>query len=421
VSIVDAIFGRRDITGGDSGNLENPNTAITANSLVSLLGLSAKTLAGVTVTPKKAMGLSAVWRAVSLLSGTQAALPLHSYVPDGDHDGRKRISVDVLDDPHPELTPFEVWEFAWLSRHLWGNGYLQKLRDGHGVVRELWPIEPGRVRAGRVRPTRANPSGKVFEVTDDEGRSHAWTTNEVLHIKGLSYDGVMGISPIAAAKQTLGIGMASEEYGARFFGNGSLLAGVLQSDQKLDQATAEALHKRWVSKVAGLGKAHDIVVLGNGTKFQPIGVPPKDAAFLESRTLTVSEAARIWGLPPHLLAETQKSTSYGAGIETQGIQLVVYTLTPDLTRGQQRITKEITRPQHTGGFSEYAVDGLMRGDSKARAAFYESGIRAGWLLRSEPRRLENLPWVDGLDEPLTPMNMAPGADTTDEVQPHEHD
>jgi HK97 family phage portal protein len=414
MSLVSALFGQRSVTGSKS--LEDPNTPLTGESLMTLIGGGMKTLAGVNVTPQKAMGLTPIWRAVSLLSGAQAALPLHAYEP-ADNEGRKRITVPLLDDPHPELTKFELWEFACVSKHTWGNAYLQKVRDGLGRVVELWPIEPHRVRAGRVDPTKANPSGKVFEVTGDDGRTHAWTTYEVLHIPGLGYDGVTGASPIRVAQQALGIGLAAEEYGARFFGNGSLLAGVLQSEQRLDEKTAEALHKRWVTKVAGLGKAHDVVVLGNGTKFEPIGVPPKDAAFLESRTFTVSDAARMYGLPPHLLGETQKSTSYGAGIEAQGIQLVVYTLRPDLTRFEQRVTKELVAPQRKQAFAEYAVAGLLRGDTKARAAFYESGIRAGWLLRSEPRRLENLPYVEGLDVPLTPMNMALGADPDPDREP----
>jgi HK97 family phage portal protein len=407
MSLLDSLIGRRGVDGG-AGSPENPNNALTAESLATWFGSGVKSLAGVDVTPQRAMGLTAVYRAVALRSGTQAALPLHSY-EEATNGDRSRISLPVLSDPHPDLTRFEVWEFACVSLDLWGNSYQQKIRNGLGQVVELWPIEPWRVKVGKVRPSTLNPSGKVFSVTDDDGREHAWTSREVLHIPGMGYDGVVGASPIRVAKQALGIGLAAEEYSARFFGNGSLMAGVLQTEQRLQPAEADALHKRWVAKVAGLGKAHDIVVLGNGTKFQPIGVPPRDAAVLESRGFTVADAARLFGLPPHLLGDTQKSTSYGAGIEAQGIQLVVYTLRSPLTRVEQRVTKELVRPSRPDGFAEYAVEGLLRGDSKARAAFYESGIRAGWMLRSEPRRLENLPAVPGLDVPLTPMNMALGA------------
>jgi HK97 family phage portal protein len=418
VSLVDALFGTRDI-GGGTGNPENPANPLTGSVLSSWFGSAGKTHAGVHVTEKRAMGLTPIYRAVSLLAGTQAGLPLHTYTPTTD-GGRERTLHKLLLDPHPELTAFELWEFACVSKHLWGNAYLQKLRNGLGQVAELWPIEPWRVRVGRVKPSSLNPSGKVFEVTDDDGRTHAWTPREVLHIPGMGYDGITGCSPIRVAKQALGIGLAAEEYGARFFGNGSLMAGVLQTEQQLKPEQADALHKRWLAKVAGLGKAHDIVVLGNGTKFVPIGVPPKDAAFLESRSFTVGDAARLFGLPPHLLGETQKSTSYGAGIESQGTQLVVFTLQADLSRFQQRVTKELcTTPE----FAEYSTQGLMRGDSKTRAAFYQSGITSGWLLRSEARRFENLPAVDGMEIPLTPQNMALGAgpDLDDDPAPVEPD
>lgn len=418
MSLLDQLLGRRSVTG--SGNPENPATPLTADTLTSWFGAGVRSLAGVDVTPQKAMGLTAVYRAVALRSGTQAALPLHSYRRESNGD-RQRVDIDVLADPHPDLTPFEVWEFALVSHDLWGNGYLQKVRDGLGRVRELWPIEPWRVKVGRVKPSSLNPAGKVFAVTDDDGQIHAWTSREVLHIPNLGYDGCTGVSPVRIASQALGIGLAAEEYAARFYGNGSLLAGVLQSDQRLDQKDAEALHKRWLGKVAGLSKAHDVVVLGNGTKFVPIGVPPKDAAVLESRGFTISDAARLYGVPPHLLGETQKSTSYGAGIETQGIQLVTFTLRTPITRVEQRVTKELVRPAEPGAFAEYSVEGLLRGDSKARAAFYESGIRAGWMTRAEPRRLENLPAIDGLEKPLIPNWAAGGPSDERDTAPREDD
>ncbi len=409
MSLVDSLLGGRRSVTGSEGSLENPRTRLTVQSLLSLIGGGTRSLAGVHVTPKKAMGLTAVWRAVSLLSGTQAALPLHTYRTDAGGT-RTRVQVRALLQPHPEMTAFELWEWALVSRHLWGNAYLQKAEDGFGI-KHLLPLDPDCVRVGRVAPTALNPTGKVFEVRQDD-QTYAWTSREVLHIPGLGYDGVCGASPIRVASQALGLGLAAEEYGARFFGNGSLLAGVLQTEQRLEQKDAEALHKRWTAKVAGLDKAHDVVVLGNGTKFQPIGIPPRDAAFLESRTFAVADAARLYGLPPHMLGETQKSTSYGSGIEHQGIQLVVYTLRPDLTRFEQRITRELCP---TGVHAEYAVEGLLRGDSKARAAFYQSAIAGGgWMTRNEARAKENLPPLDGLDEPLVPSGAQTPAQLLDD-------
>src|SRR5690606_35692223 len=173
--------------------------------------------------------MSAVWRCTALISGVSSALPLHSYRA-GTHDRTRSL---ILENPHPELTPLELWRLTYVHRCLWGNAYLQKIRNGAGQVQWLWPITPDRVQVGLVRPDDLLPSGKLFHVADVWGTAHVLPSREILHLPGLGYDGVCGVSPIRAAQQAVGLGLAAEEYGARLFGSGNLMSGILQTEQRL--------------------------------------------------------------------------------------------------------------------------------------------------------------------------------------------
>lgn len=382
-------------------SIENPLRPLTDAALIDVLGDGSKVHAGVSVNEKSAMGVSAVWRAVNLLSGTGASLPLKPY----QSGTRKALEAQILDEPHPDMTPFEYWEWVYVSLLLWGNAYSQKIRNGAGRVVELWPLMPGSVNVGRVKPFEGNPSGKMFEVTDAAGHRHALTSDEVFHIPGMGYDGVTGASPIRIARQSIGLALAAEEYGARLFGSGSLMAGILQTEQRLKDDQAEALKRRWTERITGLARAHEVAVLDNGAKFQPIGIPPEDAQFIEGRRFQIAEVARWFGVPPHMLMDTERSTSWGTGIEQQSIGFVVYTLRSSwLTRIEQRVTKELLP---TGQYAKYSIEGLLRGDSAARAAFYKVMWEIGVYNRDEIRDLEERePLPDGLGQDyMQPMNF----------------
>lgn len=401
---------------------------LTSTTLVEVLGWDKKSHAGIHVDEKSAMGLSAVWRAVNLISGTAAGLPLHAYtdLPDG---GRERIepgdpAADLLDDPHPDMTPFELYELGYQSLCMWGNTAFWKLRDRSGVLRDLWWIEPSRIRYGR-----AKDGTKVYVVDGDE--ENAVGDARILHIPGFGYDGVCGVSPIRAARQGLALGLAAEQFGAKLFANGSLATGVLQVEQRLDTEAATEIKKLWKAGGSGLDGAHDVRVVGSGAKFERLTIPPEDAQFLQTREFQVTEVARWFGIPPHMLAQVDKSTSWGSGIEVQQIAMVTYTFGSWLTRWEQRFSKmlrEVERPltDSTSGrryasrgprrYAKYALQGLLRGDSKSRAEFYKAMWDIGALSTNDVRRLEDMPPVEGGDVRYVPLNYGrlgdPAVDST---------
>lgn len=388
---------------GPSNSLENPQHPITSQSLIDLM-VGPSTDSGVVVSEKSAMGLPAVYRAIAVIAGTCGGLPLHAY---RDTNGaRERLSAQpaLVAKPHPDLTTFEWAELVYVHLLGWGNAYLRIVRDQAGIAREWWPIEPSRVRVGRASTGEkvygidtqagASPSGKIEDLLPLRDR-------DVLHIPGLGYDGIVGLSPIAAARQTFGTALATERHGARFFGSGTMLSGVLQTDQRLTQEQADQVKARWKHSNAGVENAHDIAVLGAGAKFQPISVSPADAQFIESQRFSVAQIARMFGVPPHLLMDTERSTSWGTGIEQQSIGFVQYTLRPWLIRFEQRLSRQLPQPQYV----KFSVEGLLRGDTASRYASYAVGRQWGWLSVNDIRRLEDQPPVEGGDAYITPLNM----------------
>lgn len=383
-------------------SIENPNVALTPSALLEWLGETHGSDAGVRVTPKSALTMAAVYRATALISGVSAALPLKAYET-GTRTARRSL---ILENPHPDMTPLEFWRLTYVHRCLWGNFYGQKVRSRGGQLLWIYPVSPDRVRVCKVKPTANNPSGKLFEVQLEDGGTDVLTSDTIFHIPGFGYDGVTGCSPIRLAAQGVGLGLAAEAYGARLFGSGSLMSGILQTEQRLDQGQAEALKTRWQSKVAGLGKSHEVAVLDSGAKFQSVTMPNTDAQFLESRRFQTSEIGRFFGVPPFLMNDTEKSTSWGTGLEQQATGWVKFDLQPQwLAPTEQRITKELTG---AGTDAKYVVQGLLRGDSTARAAFYNTMRTTGAFSANDIRELEDLPGIgpDG-DTYLQPLNMAP--------------
>jgi HK97 family phage portal protein len=372
--------------------------------------LLGRTDAGREVTEYTALQVAAVWRAVALISGTSSSLPLKTY-----RDGTRERVASVVDDPNPDLTPFEVLETLWFSLLLWGNSYQQKIRNQAGDIVELWPLPASQMQVGRGSPSDDFPGGKVFKLIDGNGETHVMSSRDVFHVPGPGYDGVCGVSPIRMASQGIGMALAAEEYGARLFGSGSMMAGILQTEQRLDNEQADRIKERWRTSVTGLRRSHEIAVIGSGAKFQPVTMPNRDAQFLESRKFQVTEIARWFGIPPHLLFDVDGSTSWGTGIEHQSIGMVVYTLRPWLTRVEQRITKELLPP---GTYAEFNVEGLLRGDSAARAAFYRTMVEIRAMNPNEVRARENLEPYDGGEVFENPNITTSGSDA-DEVNVRE--
>lgn len=390
------LFDRRSVSP------ENPAVPLTDASLLSWLG-GPMTASGKQVSPRTALTMSAVWRCTALIASVSASLPLPVF-----REGTKdRVSVPLLAEPHPELTRLELWRLTFVHRCLWGDAFAQKVRNRAGVVKELWPVTPDRVEVDRVRPDDANPSGKIFGVTDDWGAFHVLTPREILHLPGMGYDGLRGLSPIGAARQAIGLGLSAEEYGARLFGSGNLMSGILHTDQRLENEDADRLKQRWKAKMSGLDKAHDIAVLDSGASFQQVSLPAKDSQFLESREFEVEEIARFFGVPHFLLGLTSKSTSWGTGLEQRAIGWVKFDLQPSwLSPTEQRITKELLA---AGTEARYKVDGLLRGDSQARAEMYRVMREVGAFNGDDIRDLEDMPPLpDGQGQEFwRPANLVP--------------
>lgn len=387
-------------------SLESPTRPLTDSSLVELLGGVPGTT-GITVTERNALHMAAVWRCVKLTSAVPSALPLHVY----NRQDKARARSELLEEPHPELTALELWRLSYVHKALWGNAYLQKIRNRAGRVVELWPLTPDRVKVAKVRLPGMAPT-KVFTVTDDWGAVHDLTSREILHMPGMGYDGVTGLSPIRAANEAVGMGLAAEGYGGKLFGSGSLMSGILQTEQRLDKDAADALKARWKAKVGGLGNAHDIAVLDSGASFQSVTMPNKDSQFIESRKFQVVEVARFFGVPLVFLYETEKSTSWGTGLEQQALGWVQFDMHPDLLAPTEaRLTKELLKPE--GLYAEYSVEGLLRGDTTSRSQFYRVMREVGAYSANDIRALENRPPVEGGDTYLQPVNLAPlGSDPT---------
>lgn len=383
-------------------SLENPAVPLTSASLLDLFG-GAKTDAGVPVSESSSLQTPAVWRCVGLIAGVSAALPLHSYV-DGTRD---RTQLKLLKDPHPELTALEVWRLAFAARVLWGDGYLQKVRDRAGNIVQLWPVHPSKVRPYRVRPSEEIPGGKLFDVTDDWGVQRVLSSRDILHMPGLGYDGIQGLSPVRLAAEGISLAQAAERSAGALFGRGNLLGGLITTKSKLNDGQAASLKARWEAGASGVSNAQRVAVLDSDASFTPVTMPNSDAQFLESRQFQVTEIARMFGVPPFLLMSTEKSTSWGTGLEQQVQGWVTFDLGPQwLQPAEQRITKELLPPNE---YAKYALQGLLRGDSSSRATFYRAMRDIGAYCADDIRALEDLPPIPGGDGQgfLQPTYMAP--------------
>ena len=379
-----------------AAGLESPTVPLTSPNILSYVG-GDPTASGAPVSERTSLGVPAVWRAVNLIAGTCASLPIHVYRQVDD----VRVTVGtgwaarLLRKPHPDLTVFEVLELTFASLLLWGNAYWRVVWRGM-ADRELWLIDPSKVRAGR-----ASDGTKMYEV-DGEPATDYQDGGSVFHVPGFGYDGICGVSPIRIARQGIGLAMSAEEYGAKLFGSGSLATGLLQTEQRLTPEQADALQARWKAKRQGMASAHETIVLDSGAQFTQLSIPPQDAQFIETRRFQISEVARMFGVPPHMLMDTEKSTSWGSGIEQQGIGFVVYTLRPWLTRVEQRLSR-LVAPE--ASYVRFSVEGLLRGDSTQRAAFYRTMWELGVFSTNEIRALEDREPVEGGNVRYRPLNM----------------
>lgn len=273
---------------------------------------------------------------------------------------------------------------------LWGNAYAQILRNGKGEVIGLYPLMPNKMRVDRA------PNGKIYYIynrTESDspqikGPGQIYLKREdVFHVPGLGFDGLVGYSPIAMSKNTIGMAIACEEYGAKFFANGASPGGVLEHPGVVSDP--ERLRSSWNELFGGSGKAHRLAVLEEGMKFQSISVPPEQAQFLETRKFQINEIARIFRVPPHVVGDLEKSSF--SNIEQQSLEFVKYTLDPWVMRWEQSIQRLLLLPDEKKKyFVKFNVDGLLRGDYVSRMSGYATARQNGWMSANDIRELENL-------------------------------
>mgnify|MGYP000760184758 FL=1 len=356
--------------------------------------LFGRTTSGKPVNERTAMQTTAVYACVRILAEAVASLPLHVY--EYQDDGGKKLVHDhplyylLHDEPNPEMTSFVFRETLMSHLLIWGNAYAQIIRDGAGRVLGLYPLLPDKMEVQR------DDRGNIYYVysrNSDENPMFKEYGNiklkaeDVLHIPGLGFDGLIGYSPIAMAKNAVGMTLACEEYGASFFANGANPGGVLEHPGVLKDPSK--VRESWNSVYRGVNNAHKIAVLEEGMKYQQIGIPPEEAQFLETRKFQINEIARLYRIPPHMIGDLDKSSF--SNIEQQSLEFVKYTLDPWVIRWEQSLQRSLLLPGEKGKyFIKLNVDGLLRGDYQSRMNGYAVGRQNGWFSANDIREMENM-------------------------------
>ncbi|MGF7146301.1 HK97 family phage portal protein [Anaerotaenia torta] len=351
------------------------------------------TTSGKPVNEHTAMQMTAVYSCVRILAEAVAGLPLHLYKYTDSGGKEKALSHSLYfllhDEPNPEMSSFVFRETMMTHLLLWGNAYSQIIRNGKGEIIALYPLMPNRMSVDR------DSNGFLYytytrysdEAPTMNGMTVTLRASDVFHIPGLGFDGLVGYSPIAMAKNAIGMAIACEEYGAKFFANGAAPGGVLEHPGTIKDP--QKVRDSWNAAYQGSRNSHRVAVLEEGMKYQPIGISPEQAQFLETRKFQINEIARIFRVPPHMVGDLEKSSF--SNIEQQSLEFVKYTLDPWVIRWEQAISRALLNSEEKKlYFSKFNVDGLLRGDYVSRMNGYATARQNGWMSANDIRELENL-------------------------------
>lgn len=369
--------------------------------------------AGKNVSERSAMQMTAVYACVRILSEAVACLPVHLYKYN-DAGGKEKAIEHPLyhllhDEPNPEMTSFIFRETLMTHLLLWGNAYAQVIRNGKGEVVALYPLMPNKMSVDR------DEQGQLYytyqrstdEAATMEGSTVVLRPSDVLHIPGLGFDGLVGYSPIAMAKNAIGLAIATEEYGAKLFANGAAPSGVLEHPGTIKDPAR--VREAWMSQFGGSANSGKVAVLEEGMKYTPISISPEQAQFLETRKFQINEIARIFRIPPHMVGDLEKSSF--SNIEQQSLEFVKYTLDPWVIRWEQSLARALlSEDEKKEYFFKFNVEGLLRGDYASRMTGYSTARQNGWMSANDIRELENLdriPAEEGGDLYLINGNMLP--------------
>ena len=389
---------------------DKPQNKTVGSSFSFMMGGSTS---GKSVTERSSMQMTAVYACVRILSEAIAGLPLHLYrYKEG---GGKEQAVDtnlyrlLHDEPNPEMTSFVFRETLMTHLLLWGNAYAQIIRNGKGEVIALYPLMPNKMSVDRDEKgqlyytySRANEEAATMI-----GNTVTLKTSDVLHIPGLGFDGLVGYSPIAMAKNAIGMAIACEEFGAKFFANGAAPSGVLEHPGTIKDPAK--VRDSWNSTFGGSANSGKVAVLEEGMKYTPISISPEQAQFLETRKFQINEIARIFRVPPHMVGDLEKSSF--SNIEQQSLEFVKYTLEPWVVRWEQALSRALlSATEKPTYFFKFNLEGLLRGDYQSRMNGYAIARQNGWMSANDIRELENqdrIPVEEGGDLYLINGNMLP--------------
>lgn len=380
------------------------------NSIAALTGDAPAASTGRAVTPGTAVGSASVWACVRVLAESVATLPLHVYRREA--RGRERlpghpVSVLLHDAPNPRQTAVEFREQAMAGLLLWGNAYAWIERWPSGRAKALWPLRPDRVTV-RSAPG-ADPLPELAYAFRGPGGEVVFPATDVLHVRGLSSDGLAGLSPVSVHRETIAVEAAEREFAGRFFGGSARPGGILKHPGKLTPDAAGRLKASWEAAHRGLDQAHRVAVLEEGVEWASTSLPLADAEFVAQRRFSLEEVARIFRVPPHLIGDLTRSTYNN--IEHQALDFAVHSLRPWLVRLEQAYARSLLfADERRDLYVEHVLDGLLRGDVRARYEAYAVGRQWGWLSANEIRERENLNSVDDGDGYLTPLNYGTGGE-----------
>src|SRR5574344_298700 len=342
------------------------------------------------VNEHSAMQMTAVYACVRILSESIASLPVHLYQYESEGNKEKAVKHPLYrilhDEPNPEMTSFVFRETLMTHLLLWGNAYAQIIRNGKGEIIGLYPLMPNRMQVDRDATGKLYYQYRMQESDGQKSGTIILKPFDVLHIPGLGFDGLVGYSPIAMAKNAIGLSIATEEYGAKFFANGATPGGILEFPGTVKNP--EAIRESWNKGFSGTN-SHKVAILEEGMKYTPISISPEQAQFLETRKFQINEIARIFRIPPHMVGDLEKSSF--SNIEQQSLEFVKYTLEPWIIRWEQALNKVLlTENEKSEYFIKFNVDGLLRGDYQSRMNGYATARQNGWMSANDIRELENL-------------------------------
>lgn len=359
----------------------------------------APNVAGVSVNAITAESISAVYAAVAAISETVGSLPLDVYrrTEDGREKAKNHPLYSLLhDQPNAKQTALEFRE--QLQRHvlLRGNAYAEIVWNRAGRVEALLPLHPDSVTV-----LRTNTDDLLYEVTDRLGRLRRLLPDEVLHLRYHTDDGILGRSPIQVARDTVGLALAERTHGAKLFEQGTKLSGVIETPPGTTKEQAAQIRESWATGQAGVNNHGKTPVLPQGAQYKTVSMTLEDAEWIEARRLSVEEVARLFRVPPVLIGDLREA-NYSNAVEL-GRYFVTHTLRRHLVMWEQAISRSLINDPSTF-FAEHNVEALLRGDSLNRAQFYQRGIEDGWMLKSEVRKKENLPAIQGIDDEQEAQN-----------------